>query len=244
MIPSALNEDTIRLFFFLILFFGVSIAESFFPRKRLYENKFKRWSVNIGITIFNSLLLKLILPISAVGFAHELEHRHLGLLNQFELNDYFKLPLAVVFLDFIIYLQHRLFHANKYLWKLHSWHHKDKDFDVTTGSRFHSLEIVISMGIKFLAILIIGASPLSVITFEIILSSMALFNHGNFYIPISVDRQIRKVIVTPDMHRVHHSIYPNEHHCNFGFNLSIWDILLGTYLDQPKDGHKDMKIGL
>ena len=151
---------------------------------------------------------------------------------------------SVVFLDFVIYLQHVMFHAVPGLWKLHMMHHADLDFDLTTGARFHPIEIVLSMLLKFGAVIVIGAPALAVIIFEILLNGTAMFNHGNFYLPLGLDRVLRLIVVTPDMHRVHHSIYPNETNSNYGFNLPWWDRLLGTYKPQPTKGHEGMTIGL
>jgi sterol desaturase/sphingolipid hydroxylase (fatty acid hydroxylase superfamily) len=167
-----------------------------------------------------------------------------GLLNYFNISYPLTLVLSVVALDLVIYFQHVLVHAVPNLWRLHRVHHADLDYDVTTGSRFHPLEIVLSMLVKSAAILALGAPAAGVVIFEVLLNATAMFNHGNVRLPLGVDRALRLLVVTPDMHRVHHSVEDNETNSNFGFNLSLWDRLFGTYINQPRDGHEGMTIGI
>jgi sterol desaturase/sphingolipid hydroxylase (fatty acid hydroxylase superfamily) len=167
-----------------------------------------------------------------------------GVFNAMNLPYWLAVGLSVMLLDFVIYLQHVMFHSVPTLWRLHMMHHADLDFDLTTGVRFHPIEIIISMGIKFAAIVLLGAPGLAVVLFEVLLNGTAMFNHGNFHIPLGLDRLLRWFVVTPDMHRVHHSVFPSETNSNFGFNLPWWDRIMATYRAQPSRGHLDMTIGL
>jgi len=192
----------------------------------------------------NTLLLRVLFPTAAVGLALLGEERGWGLLNNLVLPTWLSLALAVLLLDFVIYLQHVMFHAAPALWRLHRMHHTDLDFDVTTGARFHPIEILLSMGLKLAAVAALGAPALAVLIFEVLLNATAMFNHANLRIPEAVDTVLRWVLVTPDMHRVHHSVVPRETNSNFGFNLPWWDRLLGTYRAQPAAGHRAMTIGI
>jgi sterol desaturase/sphingolipid hydroxylase (fatty acid hydroxylase superfamily) len=203
-----------------------------------------RWTNNIGLVFFNSLILRLLFPAAAVGMAVWVQTRGWGLLNHFQVGLVPAVIISVVVLDLVIYLQHVMVHAVPLLWRLHRVHHADLDYDVTTGSRFHPLEIILSMGIKFATILLLGPPILAVIIFEVILNAMAMFNHANVRLPYGLDKVLRILIVTPDMHRVHHSVEDDEANSNFGFNLSVWDRLFGTYRNQPRAGHEDMTIGI
>ncbi|HEX8873656.1 MAG TPA: sterol desaturase family protein [Nitrosospira sp.] len=194
--------------------------------------------------MLNTLVIRIVFPTAAVGVALLGESRGWGLLNAFNIPAWIAVPASVVALDFAIYLQHVLFHAVPLLWRLHRMHHADLDFDVTTGVRFHPVEIVLSMCIKLMVVIALGAPALAVLIFEVSLNATSLFNHANVRIPLPLDRVLRWLMVTPDMHRVHHSWYPNETNSNFGFNLPWWDRLLGTYKDQPLDGHEQMTIGI
>jgi sterol desaturase/sphingolipid hydroxylase (fatty acid hydroxylase superfamily) len=220
------------------------LAERLFPRRRLAVSKPLRWWNNLGLFALNTFVARLLLPIGAVGVAHLAEQYRWGLFNQIDLPAWLAVLLAFVLLDFAIYLQHVLFHAIPALWQLHRVHHADLDFDASTGVRFHPLEIVLSLGIKLVVVCLLGAPVWSVLVFEIMLNASSLFNHANVRLPSWLDRVLRLFLVTPDMHRVHHSIDPRETNTNFGFNLPWWDYLLGTYLDQPKKGHEAMTIGL
>lgn len=197
----------------------------------------------MGISVFNTALIRLIFPATAIAFAGFAETRGWGLLQLMTLPETAKIIFAIIILDLIIYLQHVLFHAAPLLWRLHRMHHADPDFDVTTGSRFHPVEIMLSMGIKLMAIAAFGAPAIAVLIFEIVLNGASMFNHANLKLPLQADRMLRRFIVTPDMLRVHHSIIASETISNFGFNVPWWDHLFGTYRLQPKLGHEAMKIG-
>ena len=209
-----------------------------------HEPRLRRWGANLGLVLLNTALLRLVFPVAAVGLAATAADRGWGLLNQIALPGGVELLLAIVALDLAIWAQHVFFHAVPALWRLHRVHHADLDYDLTTGARFHPLEILLSMLIKFAAILVLGPSVVAVILFEVILNGMAMFNHGNVGLPERLDRRLRWFLVTPDMHRVHHSVAADEANSNFGFNLSWWDRLFGTYRDQPRGGHTGMTLGI
>ena len=238
------NEASIRAASFFGIFIVVALWEVVGPRRKLSVSKGLRWINNLGIVFFNTLLLRFLAPLMAVGLAIMAEEENWGLLNNIAINSYVKLFLAVLILDLIIYLQHVMFHTVPWLWRLHRMHHTDLDFDVTTGSRFHPIEIILSMIIKMLIVAALGAPPVAVIIFEVILNATAMFNHGNIRIHINADRILRLLVVTPDMHRVHHSVKPDETNSNYGFNFPWWNRLLGTYKAQPEDNHLKMTIGL
>ena len=214
------------------------------PRRRYSLKRPRRWLSNIGLVAFNTVAVRFLLPLTAVGTALLASERGWGLLNNLTWPTPLEFILAVVALDLVVYLQHVMFHAVPMLWRLHLVHHADLDFDVTTGLRFHSIEIILSMILKVAAVAALGPSPWAVITFEVLLNATSMFNHGNVAIPEAMDRVLRLFVVTPDMHRVHHSIEPRETNSNFGFNLPWWDYLLGTYRAQPAAGHQNMTIGL
>ena len=238
------HEIGIRLSFFIGVFVMMAMWELLAPRRALTVSKVVRWTNNLVLVFLNTLILRLIFPAAAVGVAIFTTDNGWGLLNYFQVSSPLAIVISLVALDLIIYLQHVLVHAAPTLWRLHRVHHADLDYDLTTGSRFHPIEIVLSMLIKSAAILVLGAPALAVVIFEVVLNAMALFNHGNVRLPLGIDRTLRLFVVTPDMHRVHHSVEDNETNSNFGFNLSIWDRLFGTYIDQPRDGHDGMTIGI
>jgi sterol desaturase/sphingolipid hydroxylase (fatty acid hydroxylase superfamily) len=238
------NETVIRLTAFFGVLALVALAEIILPRRRLTASKLRRWASNLGIVFLNSLFVRLLLPATAAGFAVVAAQRGWGVFNVLDAPAWVGIIASVVFLDFAIYLQHVMFHAVPALWRLHRMHHADLDFDVTTGARFHPIEILLSMLIKFAVIAVIGAPAAAVIIFEVLLNATAMFNHGNFRLPAGLDRVLRLFVVTPDMHRVHHSIEDHETNSNFGFNLPWWDRLFGTYKDQPDAGHEAMTIGI
>jgi sterol desaturase/sphingolipid hydroxylase (fatty acid hydroxylase superfamily) len=238
------NETVIRLTAFFGVLALVALAEIILPRRRLTASKLRRWASNLGIVFLNSLFVRLLLPATAAGFAVVAAQRGWGVFNVLDAPAWVSIIASVVFLDFAIYLQHVMFHAVPALWRLHRMHHADLDFDVTTGARFHPIEILLSMLIKFAVIAVIGAPAAAVIIFEVLLNATAMFNHGNFRLPAGLDRVLRLFVVTPDMHRVHHSIEDHETNSNFGFNLPWWDRLFGTYKDQPDAGHEAMTIGI
>ncbi len=238
------HEAAIRLGFFLGIFALMALWEVRAPRRALSVSRSQRWTSNIGLVVLNSILLRLVFPAAAVGMAAIAEARGWGVLNAVGLPLWLAVPVAVIVLDFVIWLQHVMFHAVPALWRLHRVHHADLDYDLTTGARFHPIEILLSMVIKFAAIMVLGPPVVAVILFEVILNGMAMFNHGNVGLPAGLDRVLRWLVVTPDMHRVHHSVEDDETNSNFGFNLSWWDRLLGTYRDQPRAGHAGMTIGI
>lgn len=238
------SEPLLRISAFVGVFALMALWEVVAPRRAPRAAKGLRWANNVGMVAFNSLLLRIIFPTTATGLALLVAQHQWGLLNRLALPDFVRLILGVVALDLVIYFQHILFHAVPALWRLHRMHHADLDFDVTTGARFHPLEIVLSMLIKFSAITLLGPSALAVLIFEILLNTTAMFNHANVRLPWRIDAVLRWIIVTPDMHRVHHSINPDETNRNFGFNLSLWDRLLGTYRHHPAMGHTAMTIGI
>ena len=237
-------EATIRLSIFFSVLCVMALWEVWAPRRKLTVSRLLRWPHNIAIVVLNTVLLRALFPTAAVGLAFIGETYDWGLLNHIDLPYALAVAIAVIALDFIIYIQHVLFHAIPALWRLHRMHHSDIDLDVTSGSRFHPIEILMSMLIKFAAIAALGPPALAVLIFEILLNASAMFNHANIYLPPRVDRILRWFIVTPDMHRVHHSVLPQETNSNFGFNLPWWDRLMGTYRAQPQAGHKAMTIGL
>ena len=238
------HEKAIRLGFFLGVFLLVALWEWLSPKRPLTVSKAGRWLSNIGIVVLNTVILRLLFPAAAVGVAAFAAQQGWGILNYFHLSMLAAILISVIAMDFIIYLQHVLVHAVPALWRLHRVHHADLDFDVTTGARFHTLEILLSMLIKFAVILLLGPPVVAVIVFEVLLNATAMFNHGNVRIPAGVDRLLRLFIVTPDMHRVHHSVEDDETNSNFGFNLPWWDYLFGTYRAQPRAGHEAMTIGI
>lgn len=238
------GEQNIRLVAFLSVLATIAIWELIAPRRKLTDNKRRRWFANLTLVAIDTIVVRLIVPVLPVGMALMAQERGWGILNQIDFPYGIEIILAIIFLDFVVYLQHVLFHFLPILWRLHRMHHTDLDIDVTTGNRFHPIEIIISIGIKLAAITLIGPPALAVVAFEVILNATSQFNHGNIRMNEAVDRWLRLVVVTPDMHRVHHSVIPRETNSNFGFNLPWWDRLCGTYRPQPEQGHEAMVIGL
>ena len=238
------HASVIRLGFFLGIFALMALWEAAAPRRPQAIGRRTRWPANLGIVVLNTVLLRVLLPAGAVELALLGEARGWGLLNNIALPRWAVIVASVVVLDLAIYLQHVMFHAVPLFWRLHRMHHADLEFDVTTGARFHPIEILLSMGIKFAAIAALGASAVGVLIFEIVLNGTSMFNHGNVRIAAPLDGVLRWLVVTPDMHRVHHSIDPAETNSNFGFNLPWWDRLFGTYRAQPAAGHQAMTIGI
>jgi sterol desaturase/sphingolipid hydroxylase (fatty acid hydroxylase superfamily) len=237
-------EPAIRVAAFAGVFALMALWEIRAPRRPLAIGRWRRWPSNLGIVALDTLLLRLLLPTAAVGIARVGEARGWGLLPELGLSGWRAAAVAVVALDLAVYLQHVLFHAVPVLWRLHRMHHADLDFDVTTGTRFHPIEIVVSMAWMLAIVVALGAPAAAVLGFEVLLNATAMFNHGNVRIPGRLDRALRWLVVTPDMHRVHHSIVPAETNSNFGFSLPWWDRLLGTYRPAPAAGHEQMTIGL
>lgn len=237
-------EATLRVALFVGMFVLIASWERRAPRRRLTTSKRDRWIANLAMVGLSTVLLRLVFPAAAVGLALVAQEENWGWLNQLDVPTWIAILAGIVLLDFVIYVQHVLFHAIPNLWRLHMVHHTDLDYDLTTGVRFHPVEILLSMVIKFGAIAALGQSPVAVLAFEVILNVSSMFNHGNIRLPGKIDRLLRWIIVTPDMHRVHHSIIKRETNSNYGFNLSIWDRIFGTYRAQPRDGHETMIIGL
>ena len=238
------NEPTIRLGFFLGIFAVMAVLEALAPRRARSHSRWIRWPSNLGIVALNSVVVRLLIPTAAVGLALIGAERGWGLLNNIALPYWLAVLVAVALLDLAIYLQHVMVHAVPVLWRLHRMHHADLDFDVTTGARFHPVEILLSMIIKMAVVIALGPPAVAVLIFEVLLNATAMFNHSNVRIPLALDAVVRLVVVTPDMHRVHHSATPREANSNFGFNLPWWDRLFGTYRAQPAAGHEAMTIGI
>jgi sterol desaturase/sphingolipid hydroxylase (fatty acid hydroxylase superfamily) len=239
-----LTEAQIRLGFFLGVLVIIASWEAFWPRRKRLFSRVERWPSNIGIVVLNTLVLRILFPFAAVGVAEYASANQLGVLNQYNFGITLEILVAILVMDAAIYFQHVMFHAVPVFWRLHRVHHADPDFDVTTGARFHPVEIILSMLIKFAVIIFLGPAAVAVIIFEILLNATAMFNHGNISIPVNLDKYLRLLVVTPDMHRVHHSVEINETNSNFGFNLPWWDRIFGTYRAQPQAGHDNMTIGL
>jgi sterol desaturase/sphingolipid hydroxylase (fatty acid hydroxylase superfamily) len=237
-------EPLLRLGVFLGIFTVMAIWEALSPRRSRLLARSRHWPGNIGISLLDTALTRLVAPAGAVGFAFLAHNRNWGVLHQVDLPAWVEGGIAFVVLDLMIYLQHRVVHAVPILWRFHRMHHTDVDLDVTSGARFHPVEILFSLGIKFLAITALGAPPVAVMLFEIVLNGTAMFNHGNVRIPTFAERALRWLLVTPDMHRVHHSVLRRETDSNFGFNFPWWDRLFGTYLPEPQAGHESMTLGL
>ncbi len=238
------HEPAIRLGFFLGVFALMALWEVLAPRRARAHSKGIRWGSNLGLVVLNSVVLRLLFPAAAVGMAAFAAGQGWGVFNYFEAPGWLAVLASVVALDFSIWIQHVMVHAIPALWRIHRVHHADLDFDVTTGLRFHTLEILLSMVIKFAVILLLGPPVLAVVIFEVLLNATSMFNHSNVRIPLGVDRVLRWFVVTPDMHRVHHSVEDDETNSNFGFNLPWWDRLFGTYRDQPRAGHEAIVIGI
>ena len=238
------HEATIRLSIFLGVLVAMMLWELAAPRRRLDIPRVIRWTNNLALVVVDTIILRLTFPVLAVGLAVMAEGAGWGLFNVWDVPVWVAVLASILLLDLAIYLQHVLFHAVPGLWRLHRMHHADLDFDATTGLRFHPLEILISMAIKLAVVGALGAPPVAVLVFEVILNAAALFNHSNLKLPARVDRVLRLVLVTPDMHRVHHSSDPRETNSNYGFSVPWWDRLMGTYIAQPARGHEGMEIGI
>ncbi|MEQ1439248.1 sterol desaturase family protein [Fontimonas sp. SYSU GA230001] len=240
--PTA--DAALRLTIFVVLLAALILAERHWPRRRDDRRVRARWPVNFGLVAIDSLLVRLLLGAGAVGAAQWAQAQGWGLLRLLPLPDAVRGVVALLALDFLIYWQHRIFHAVPALWRLHRVHHSDTAFDVSTALRFHPVEILLSMLIKMAAVAALGAPPWAVVAFEALLNGTAMFNHANLRLPPALDRVLRWIVVTPDMHRVHHSVHRQETDSNFGFNLPWWDRLFGSYRAQPVNGHEAMQIGL
>jgi sterol desaturase/sphingolipid hydroxylase (fatty acid hydroxylase superfamily) len=245
---DTLSENAVRLLVFISVFAAMGVFELVRPRRRLLYPKAQRWLTNLTIIVIGSAVVRvmamLVVPIAAVAAAGYAEEHGIGLLNWLTLPDWIEAIFAIVVLDFAIWAQHVASHKVPMLWRLHQMHHADPDIDVSTGIRFHPIEIAMSMLWKIVVVLVLGASPVAVFLFEVILNASALFSHANVRLPEWLDRVLRTIVVTPDMHRAHHSVLRHEHDSNYGFNFSIWDRACGTYTQEPEKGHENMTIGL
>jgi sterol desaturase/sphingolipid hydroxylase (fatty acid hydroxylase superfamily) len=238
------HEVGIRLGFFFGVFGIMAAWEMVSPCRHSRLPRRLRWTNNLGLVVLNSLLLRLLFPAAAVGVAVMAREQGWGWLNNVDISWWWSMLVSVIIMDAVIYLQHVMFHAVPLLWRLHRVHHADPDYDVTTGARFHPIEIIFSMLIKFGTILLLGPPVAAVLIFEVLLNATAMFNHANVQLPTGLDRVLRWFLVTPDMHRVHHSVEDDEANSNFGFSLPWWDRLFGTYRAQPRAGHVQMQIGI
>lgn len=242
-----MNEATIRLSVFLGILAILIVVEFWIPRKQRVHPRQGRWITNGLITMLNTITLNLMsiaMPLLAVGAAMDASDKGWGLFNLMNLPLWADIVLTVIILDFVVWLQHLLNHKIPFLWRFHRMHHTDRDLDVTSAVRFHPVEIAYSMLLKIAVVYLLGPAAIAVVVFEVILNGTAMFNHANLGLSKKLDAILRKVLVTPDMHRVHHSIYHEEHDTNYGFAMSVWDRIFGTYTDQPRDGHAEMKLGL
>jgi len=237
-------ETIIRLTASLSIFFIMICWEFISPRRALHINRKQRWPINLGLAAFNMAIMRISIGGMAYLSAVTAADRGYGLLNWLAAPDWLAILVTLLFLDFAIYCQHIVSHKWPLLWRLHQVHHTDLEFDATTAVRFHPLEILISMLYKVLCIVLIGADPWAVIAFEIILNGAATFNHSNVNIPAAIDHKLRWLIITPDMHRIHHSTLPAETDSNYGFSISCWDRLCKTYVAEPKQPQATMDIGL
>ncbi|TMJ88154.1 MAG: sterol desaturase family protein [Alphaproteobacteria bacterium] len=237
-------EPLVRLGIFAAVFVAMAVWELLTPRRPQAIGRNWRWPNNLGVLAVDALLVRVLLPITAIGLALVAEAHGFGLFNIIALPTWASIVLSVILLDLAIYLQHVLFHAVPALWRLHRMHHADLEFDVTTGLRFHPIEILLSTGIKLAVVATFGTPAAAVLIFEVLLNATSMFNHSNIRVAPEIDRVLRWFVVTPDMHRVHHSILRRETNSNFGFNLPWWDRLLGTYRAQPTAGHDAMTIGI
>lgn len=237
-------EAEIRLVIFVGLFATMALLEFLAPRRETKPVKAQRWFTNLAIVIIDSVLVRLVFKTAAVGGALWAEAEGIGLFNMIGVPYWLAFIAAFIVLDFAVWLSHVASHKIPIFWRIHRMHHSDVDFDVTTAIRFHPIEIILSMVWKYAVVLALGAPAAAVLVFEIVLNGAAMFNHSNWRVPLWIDRWLRLIVVTPDMHRVHHSVERREHDSNYGFNLSIWDRIFGTYTDQPELGHDGMIIGL
>ena len=242
--PILDNQFAVRLGALLLIVLIVAIWEVLRPRRPLSISKPLRWTNNWLISVLNTVSLSLVFPVMAVGVAMIADDRNWGLFNVLDVPELVGIPLFILAFDFAIYWQHRLYHWVPALWRLHRMHHADPDFDVSTGIRFHPASIILSMLIKMSVVFLLGPPALAVLISEVLLNVTSMFNHGNIFIPSRADKFLRRFLVTPDMHRLHHSVIPEETNSNFGFNFPWWDHLFGSYKEQPEGGHVAMEIGV
>jgi len=237
-------QVVIRVSAFLGVLGVMASLELLIPRRRLTTSKVRRWIANLSVVVLDAIIVRLLFAAGAVGAALLAAEKTWGLLNYLAWPMWIETGLAVIALDFTLYLQHVMFHAVPVLWRLHMMHHADLDVDVTTGVRFHPVEVALSMLIKIAVVIVLGAPAMGVLIFEILLNATSMFNHSNLRMPAALDRFLRLVLVTPDMHLIHHSIRSHETNSNFGFNLPWWDRIFGTYRPEPQDGQTTMALGL
>jgi sterol desaturase/sphingolipid hydroxylase (fatty acid hydroxylase superfamily) len=237
-------EGTIRIGAFLGVLSALALAELIVPRRPLSASRPKRWLANLSVVMIDTLTVRLLFVVGAMGAANFGAEHGWGLLNRVTWPAGLEILLSVVLLDLSLYIQHVIFHAVPILWRLHMMHHADLDVDVTTGVRFHPLEVALSMIIKVAVVLVTGASPAAVLIFEVLLNASSMFNHSNLRIPAMIEPLLRSIIVTPDMHRIHHSIHAHETNSNFGFNFPWWDRVFRTYRVEPQDSHVEMVLGV
>jgi len=237
-------QHIIRPSVFVALFFLFALAETRLPLSQRKTSRLRQWSTNICLAIINSLFLKLLVPLLAVGVALYANEHKVGLFNQLDLPYFVGVILSLLLLDLLIYAQHLLFHKVPFLWRLHRMHHTEIGLDVSSALRFHPIEMILSMLIKMSFVLLMGVPIEAVIIFEILLNGFALFNHSNLKLPSALDKLLRKLIVTPEVHWIHHSPISQETNSNYGFNLIIWDKIFSTYIDKPQIGYKQMQQGL
>ncbi len=244
MVPLPAPPETLRLAAFISVFVVLAVAEAIRPRRVLTVSKTHRWLVNLTVVFANTLLVRFVLPLAPFALAVQIQAKGWGLFNLLHFAGWAEIVVSLLLLDLLIYWQHRFFHRTPLLWRIHRMHHTDLDLDVSSGTRFHPIEIILSLAIKLMAVVLLGVSPLAILFFEILLNATSMFSHANIQLPLPLDRWLRLLVVTPDMHRVHHSVIVRETDSNFGFNLPWWDRLFGTYTAQPRDGHDGMQIGL
>ncbi len=237
-------QDILRLGFFIGIFLLVALVEYLKPRRQQLAHRPRRWFTNLALVAIDSMVVRLMLPMGLIAIALQAKEMGWGLFNLIDSPAWFSFILALILLDLAVYWQHRVFHMLPVLWRLHKVHHSDCALDASTGLRFHPIEIALSILLKLLLVLLLGIPATAIIIFEIVLNAVAMFNHGNIRLPLALDSILRKFIVTPDMHRVHHSNIPNEYNSNFGFNISLWDRFFNSYLAQPQKGHDNIEIGL
>ena len=238
------HETSIRLLTFLGVMGLMCLLEALLPRRARVQTRLNRWTVNLGLIIIDTLVVRIAIPIIAMGLAATATSKGWGLFNNLDWPVWLEIIFAMIILDMLIYWQHVAFHYVPFLWRFHKVHHADRDIDATTGVRFHPAEIVMSMIYKLGCILLLGPAVAAVLLFEVILNACAMFNHANMRLPLWIDKYLRLILVTPDMHRVHHSVIVKETNSNYGFSISLWDRLFGSYINQPAKGHDDMTIGL
>jgi len=238
------SEVALRLTVFLSVLTLLAVMELLFPRRSLILPKASRWFTNISISVINVITIRIVVPIAGVASAVFAQEQGWGLFNVFDIPSLLGILIFLLLFDLTIYFQHRLFHIVPLLWRFHRVHHTDLDYDVTTGNRFHPLSILVSSVIKIALVFLLGPSVVAIIVAEVLLNATSMFNHSNLKLPFKLDSLLRIFIVTPDMHRIHHSVDEKEHNRNFGFNFPWWDRLFGSYLDQASEDQQSMKIGI